>query len=384
MNDKLKFALGGLLFGGSGAALAALLQSIKEEERKSKLYNNTSFDDSIIYVKDKQKNTKKASGYITEGSNIATLLGSSGVGYYLVRKALHNRRLKRLQEELDKSQEVYYEEILLDKSASDRRLLRLAELDDSSREKAIDPKTRNIRLGVPSPKESPVGWALGALGLLSMATMYATPKLLGRYRPKPELPEFKPTKRIVKIKDDEGEDDDELEKNSSFVTPDEYELCLRTLCGDVKRANASGFAGLVNHVANGNIQDIRDAIEHGGISSMFSVIEKAEQNNSIEKKAYAYKLISEDPLVSEALRPLIGAELYDMSPALVKVASENIHDYEEGLLPFVKFAMSEIRKADMPDLHRICSDVNTDNITKTSSYLQKAEIIKTLEQLLQN
>ncbi len=328
----MKLFAGGALTGaglGAGTSLARYLQTAGDKARQSA---DTSYDDDVLYInlppkKQPFANRRAVSapkwasansvGTFTAGS-MAGLLGTY-LAYNAVRNAYQNARKKQLQGELDSAQHVY--------------LGNLGEQADHQKQASqFGTLTKGVGTGY-------LALILSALGSGIVAN-----RMLGKFFPPTTRPGGERPRKIVI--QSQNPDEDQVVQPPGGVTPDAVESLVRTTTDNQKAASTDGgMADLLAAAALGRCDEIRDNLSIG-VDFMFDVVKgtRFEKTSSVNRNLAATWLAT-DPMVSEAIQPVLAAEFHDLSPGLFKLASRidaMHHDYLVGL---VEATMQECRKS---------------------------------------
>jgi hypothetical protein len=361
-NPVLGRFIGGTLVGGGAASLVGLLAHLQDEQRKEKLYDSTAFDDQVIYLKKKKHEddgqtklaTAEKPSIFEDAFTLAAPFAGLYAGYSVIRKLIHERKKQQLQKELDEAQVSYYEHIVdPDPKAKIKRSndARMTPTQKAMKERGVSFDTSDINLlSVP----------MAATLLLALATAKATPKVLDKYSPPPKIKrkEIMPKKVLIAPDD---EDDELIEKDASDA---EVELMLRTISGDKDRFSLSGLDGILGHIGEGKIDELREAIEHGGVDSAFAISKSSSMNDfDSARSCLAFKLAGCDPFISEAIKPIVAAEIYNMSPSLVYATAQLTEDQCDNLTKLAQCAIYALREAELG----ISGSVENEELSKRAS-----------------
>jgi hypothetical protein len=333
----MKLFAGGALTGagvGAGTSLAHYLQSIDEKARRQ---SDTSYDDDVLYVDLPPKGQPLANRRAinapkwASANSVGTFVAGSTAGlagtylaYNAIRNMYNEARKKQLQKELDAAHHVY-----------------VGNLGNQSDVQKAASQFGMLTKGVGVPY---LALLLGALGTGVVAN-----KALNKFFPPLERPYgTRPRKIVIRS---QNPDNDVVDEPSGGVTPDEVEHLVRTTAADPKSASVDGgIADLIAAAAAGRCDEIRDNIGIG-VDFMLDTVKGArfEPVSSVNQNL-AISWIAADPIVSEAIQPVLAAEFHDMSPGIFKLASHIPKIYHDDLVGIVKVAMQECRKANYAKL----------------------------------
>jgi hypothetical protein len=324
----LKLFGGGALTGaglGAGTSLVRYLQSLNETANQEK-------DDDVLYIDLPKKNQPMANrrmqsapkwasantvGTFAMGTT-AGLLGTF-LAYKAVRDAYQRSRKEQLQKELDAAHHLY-----------------LGNLGTSSELQKAASQFGLLTKGV----------GMGYLALLASAlgSGVVANRMLQKFFPPIQRPGGdRPRKVIIRSEDP---DQDVVEEPDGGVTPDATEHLVRTSLANPKAASVDGgLADLIAAAAQGRCDEIRENVSIG-VDFMFDAVKGArhEKTSSVNRNL-AITWVSTDPLVSEAIQPVLAAEFHDMSPGLFKMASYVPREYHNSLVGVVESATQEVRRS---------------------------------------
>lgn len=347
-SDYRRTAAIGLSLGLGTAGIASYLNYLKDLKRQQQLYADTSFDDDTLFVKKKKPQNKKASEDINwenplglgrhpnDAARTLAFLGSSAAGYYGLRRLFKDQKKKRLQKELDNLQVAYYGD-LINKKASTSPLI--------------------------SWQSSP--WLAAAL--VTMGTAGLIPKFLDKQFPAPKTSDpVRRPKRIEIIEEDEEDTESELYKESS-INDIEYENLFRTVLADKNVAKISGFNDVVNYIANGNIKKAEQLICQDP-EQLFKAASNASEGTEFRRQM-AITYMSTHPTFQEVLGPYAAAEVFEMSPVIVKTA----HELDPEFLGLCRDAVNVVTYNIRSNVYSKLNDVINSNgaMEKYASEVQK-------------
>lgn len=322
-----KLFAGGALTGaglGAGSSVLRYLKSLEEQAQP-----DTSADDDVLYVNlrrkkkespDKTRRPKSATSATFATGGLAGILGAM-LAYNQVRSAYQSARRKRLQTELDDAQQLYLDTLSsesdLSKAASDFGFL-----------------------------SKGVGSAYLALLLAALGSGVAANQLLKKQFPAVQ-PGMRNRPRKIVVRSDEDAPPSEVQTNLD-VTPDHLEGLVRTTLDYPKSASVDGsLADLVGAVACGRTNELRAGILDVGADGVLDLVKGARSHDPGGlRHELAVTLVCCDPLISEAMSPLIAAEFLDGGGSgYAKLASALPEADQAELLHFPELMAQQTRRA---------------------------------------
>lgn len=327
--------------GGGIAALTGLARWHRQEKQRQESAEDTSADDDILYVR-LPKLTKEGAPHQKIASVVDDATGaalafaglplSAILTYTAVDRLMRSAERKRVQKELDESQQIFL-----------GRLKAEAEANKLASDKKSPVSTGQTILG-----------AVGAAPILAaIASGVLTNKLLSHYMP--EVPNKKKRKditprRVVVL-------DDDTEKQSSFqdgVDADEMELVLK-VAASLEQVAPVGISDVIKVAANGMIGDLYAA---ACVSDIFDVAEKlAADLPDVDKtrKYAAVTLLARDTVLRPQLALTSVGVILDRSPEFCLLAkSASANDLEDGFVSFAKLAsMASRAEVDITKLVKV-------------------------------
>lgn len=326
-----KLFAGGAMAGaglGAGTSLIRYLQTLNEKAQEQADHSQ---DDDVLYIKLPPKGQPLANrtavsapkyaaannaGTFATGS-MAGILGTY-LAYNAIRDMYQKSRKAQLQKELDSAHHMY-----------------LGNLSDQS---ALQKQASQFGL-----VSKGVGTGYLALLLSALGSGVVANKMLGKFFPPVQRPFADRPRKIVLESDDPAKD--QVDEPAGGVTPDEVEHLVRTTASQPKEASVcSQIADLVAAAAQGRCEEIRENAAIG-VDLMFDTVKGArfEKTSSVNRNLAATWL-SVDPLISEAIQPVLAAAFYEMSPGIFDKAAHVPAEYRKNLVDFTIEAAKEARR----------------------------------------
>lgn len=333
-----KLLAGGALTGaglGAGTSLVRQLQALNEKAQASK---DTAYDDDVLYLhlpskqqpapaanrRNQTVSPKFASTVSPDANSVGTfaigsLAGLAGTfgAYNLVRHIYQKARKKQLQKELDAAQNIY-----------------IGNLGTTSKLQKQASQFSNLTKGIGTGY---LGLILSAIGSGIVAN-----RMLQKQFPPLRNPQRDRPRKIVL----ETDNPTEAKTTETNVSPDAVESLVRTELANPKVAYADcGLADMVAAIAQGRGYEAKNNLAFS-VDMAFEAVKGARhQPTSTLNQNLAITWMCTDPLVKEALAPVIAAEFYDMAPGIAKIASYVDREYHEGLVKVAEASVQETRKA---------------------------------------
>lgn len=314
----LKTLAGGATLGaglGTGTSLIRYLSTLNQKAQKSKPVED------IVYLNlPPRGSTKMASGAANNAATFAAA-GLAGVGgtyaaYNLVRDTYTKLRKHQLEKEIQGAQQTYIDAL-------------------ASQTKMASGQFSGIT------KMVGTGYLMALLSALGSGVV--TNKILQKQFPAQQsaFAGRKGPKRIVIRTMPESDD---------TVSPDATENLLRQNLANKKVAKASGLGDLVSAVAQGRGPELKSLLsDYTGsteaINMMFDSVKGASltKTSSVNRNLAVTWLVT-DPLLSQALTPVIAAEYYDWVPHC-KIAAHIDPEWHQDLMRLTESVMQETRQS---------------------------------------
>lgn len=326
----LKLFAGGALVGGGLGAGTSFFRYLNDLKQRAQ--PDTGVDDDVLYLH-LPKAPAAIPGMKMSSANTTGTFITGGVGgvlgtilaYNAVRNLYQKQRKKKLQEELDRSQNIY-----------------LGNLSTQSEKQKQASQFGMLTKGV--------GGVGLALVLAALGSGIAANRLLTKQFPAIKKPNRDRPRKIVIMRDKPKDTDEEPEPEvvKGNVSPDMLENVARTSMNMPKVANADGcLADLVGAVAAGRGQEIKENILDLGVESTLDLIKGArfEKVGSLRRNL-AFTWIANDPVVSTAMGPLIAAEFQEGGGEwFMKAAREIPREYHDALVGMAEAGTQECRAA---------------------------------------
>lgn len=307
-----RYLLGGALVGGGTAAATSFVNYLRSLRQKQKALKDTDYDDDTLYVNLPAKQASTPPGAPTPqvpknlnketlaASLLASILGGMGA-YNLVRNVYVDRRKREAQRDLDEAQVLY-----LDKLG----------------------QGRGMGLKQASPEQGNFDWTdkavaipAVALGLFGIGSAAATNAILSNYFPGFEKAKLqRPRRVVIRRAPMYQQREKRAPLESDEITQAEIEALMRTKAA----SNTPGILdGMISAVAQGRLEDVKQAIESSGIEEALNLVEGAQKvaTNRFDRDI-AITVIASDPLVSNAVLPYVAADARDMMPHYCKLAAQ--------------------------------------------------------------
>ena len=326
------FAGGSLVGAGTGAALSFVrhMQNLKE---KAKQEEDTAKDDDILYL---NLPPKKASDSASAGTfALGGMAGLAGtvMAYNMVRSMYTKMRRKQVQDELDKEQQIY-----------------LGGLSGTA-----DPMSKQSSQF--SIMSKGIGGAYLATLLTALGSAVIANRVLQKHFPPLKSPtEGKPRKIVVRTQRPNQPPEEEVDTPAE-VNPDVVENLARVHLAakeaatyDQRERHLSlqddGIEDLVCAIASGRGDEIRSNIQAMGVNATMDTVKGAhfEKLASLDRDA-AVTVMANDPLISQAIAPLLASSFVDISMGLCKVAQNIEARFRDDLVGLAKAATHIERQA---------------------------------------
>ena len=348
-SNALRYLLGGALTGGG---VAALYNYIKDFQAQAE--ENEDDDDEVSGPSVNLVGLDKASSE-NYGDGAADKLlrwGGAGLGLglgYVGVKEIYDRiKEKRLNQELEDAQSDYMESLHSKRESEQNKYASL------SKEAIVDTTLAtsgglllalalasgvitNKALGDAFPAVKPQGKG-GDLGGRPVA-------IKRRKRSDPMANESPAEKTVL---DDNGNEVKTVSSDKSSDARDDAEEVgnlIRMTTADDAISKKAGFEDLINAVAMGRSEEIKDSIPYG-VNQVFQIVKGAglEQVSPLSREL-AIEVIASDPMMKEAFAPVFASEYYEMSPYIVESAMKCDSDTKETLLKVARHFNAEYRKS---------------------------------------
>lgn len=326
----MKLFAGGALTGaglGAGTSFMRYLQSLKDQTAV-----DTSADDDVLYLTlpDKQPKPmmrgKRASTATFATGGLAGVLGTI-LAYNAVRGMYQKQRKKQLQQELDQAQNIYLGNLTGPGLPGDQ-------MKQASQFGTITKGVGSLYL---------------ALFLAALGSGVVTNRMLQKQFPAVKNPNRnRPRKVVVRSQNSLGGVDDRALTSDQPITPDALEGLVRTDLQMPKVANADcSLADLVGAVASGRGEEFRDNLRTHGLEIALDLVKGARHEKASNlHRNMAITWVCTDPMVSEAIQPLVAAEFQEGGGEwYVKAAAEIPEQYHDALVGLVETSTQDTRRA---------------------------------------
>jgi len=349
-SNALRYLLGGAAAGGGLAALYNYIKDFQQQSSEIEEEDDNASNPSVRLV-----GMDKASNAETYGDGSLDKMlrwGAGGVGLglgYMGVKEIYDRiKEKRLNKELESSQEQYLESLHARRESEQNKY---ASLD---KEAVVDTTLAgagsllvalalasgvitNKALGDAFPSIKPAGKG-GDLG--------GRPIAVKRPRRSDPMANESPSENTVL--DENGNEVKTVSLDKSSDARDDSEEIgnlIRMTTADDSISKKAGFDDLINAVAMGRSEEIKDSIPYG-INQVFQIVKGAgmEKVSSLSREL-AIEVLSSDPMMKEAFAPIFASEYYEMSPYIVDSAMKCDQDTRENLLKLARHFNAEYRKS---------------------------------------
>ena len=324
-NTVGRMLAGGAMAGAGTASAVSLLRYLQDLRQRAAQTQrpDTAWDDDVVYV-NLPGRPKRAS----DGSNTAATYAFGGLGgllgtilsYNLVRDLYHKQRKRQLQGDIDKAQQIYLDRLSPVKSAAGQ----------------FSTLTKGI----------------GTAGLLALLTtlgsaVVANRVLSAKYPALKSPNRDKPRKVVIRRLDSGAPAEETVERVDG--TPEATETLLRNHLANKEASSVSGFADLVAAVSHGRSAEVLDALADGGLDGLFAVVKGAAvKESALFQRDLAATWVAAQPGMSEAVRPLLAAELQAAHPGeydvVCKLASSDSEIIGEQLSVLAQLAVEVNRE----------------------------------------
>ena len=271
---------GGAMLGAGAGAAVTFLNHLKELKTNAE----PPVDDNVLYLdvpgKVPAQGVKRASAANTAPtfalSSLAGLVGSA-LAYNTVRDVYNRRRKRELESDLTDAQHVYLGQNQAMKSASQY-----------------------------SMTTKMLGSGELALMLTALGSAVVANKMLSKRFPPLQAPTVGQPKKIVVRSVDPV-----THQPLSDVSPDAMEGVARTSLADTKMAAHNELKDVVCAVAAGRADELKNLVKTAGVDGMLAAVKGASTSptNPVDRNL-AVTWICHDPLMHEALSPLVAAEFF--------------------------------------------------------------------------
>jgi len=299
----IKLFTAGTAAGGAAGLAISLGHYLKKLRQRAG--EQSSDDDDTLYLtlKRAREEGNLEDSMLVPGFSIASgTLGALG-GYMLVRKMYNSMRKRKLQQEMDESQQAYVKALSQDKRAAE---------GEGSR-----PMTTG---------ENFIGLPTAALILTALGGGVLTHKLLDQAYPRPKEPTRVGPRRVI-FRRAGGEE----EKTASITDQDANEFLAMTVLAREGLDKISSLPDLVSAVADGRCREIEKSVREYGWDTAFDLVKGASRKLSDFEKVCAVRLCFENNVLSPGFGVYVASEFADMAPTYVKLASTLAPDIQQSL-----------------------------------------------------
>ncbi len=293
------FLLYGALVGGTAGGAAVGLHKLRSMSDAAK--KRRTYDDDVLYVDVPMQETAKEATVrsLTLGTLGGMLTGAAT--FAVVRKAYEKMRRRELQQELDRAQRLYIERLNVSEEGE-----KAAATTEGRRMTAGD-------LFMAAPLLAPAATGVGAAALAYY--------LLNRYFPKKvKLRDAGTPASRVHIRALPADDAELPEKEAAA-----REFVLLHAAALTKQASNPGFTeDLLTAVAEGRLDEIRQAFREGGDDMVFAVTKGASSyadEGGDERWVTAAAMLAHDPELGPSAVTTAAAEVANLSPTFFKLAA---------------------------------------------------------------
>ena len=324
---------GGAMLGTGAGAAVTFLNHLKELQTNSKPVGEDGDDSDILYLElPKSRLTpapvrnpyKRAAASPNSNtattfalSSLAGLVGSA-LAYNTVRDAYTRRRKRELEGDLSQAQHVYLNQLPGTKMAS--------------------------QYSMPTKM---IGTGYLALLLTALGSAVVANKMLQKRFPPLQSPTVnQPRKIVIRSVDPETHKPLTEGKPLTDTSPDAVEGVVRTQMADTKMAAHNELVDVVCAIAAGRANELKELVKTAGVDGMLAAVKGAsrEDTNPVDRNL-AITWMCHDPLMKEALAPIIAAEFFksaswtfDLLPHLSTLGLD-----EEHLIGLVESSTQAVR-----------------------------------------
>lgn len=340
----LKLFAGGALTGaglGAGSSFLRHLQTLQAQAKP-----DSAADDDVLYLDVPetpevagQPRRKRASTMTFAAGGLSGILGTI-LAYNAVRNAYQKARKRQLQSELDASQQIYLGDL-----GAQRDLVKGASSQFSALNKGV-------------------GGVYLALFLAALGSGVVANRLLQKQFPALKSPNRnRPRKIVVRSRKPEGVADEQTVMSGNEVTPDALEGLVRTNLQMPKAANADGsVADLVGAIADGLYPQVKSALTCHGLDYTLDMVKGARHAKvGALRHNLALTCLCADPLLSEAIQPLVASEFHDAGGEwCMKLAAHVPEEYQDSLAQLSEALLHDTRKAiyaPLMSMHKVSMDL---------------------------